>query len=147
MSITEHEAAQLSPTELLSAGLLSQAVAQLVEIAEFLRDDRASFDIDDLRKVVWPVAGSDPKYANIEFNRNYRGVAVFNESTTNDLRVGFAADAASPVNGNQVFTVSVRSWITIPILTSHVSVGGTDGVAGAVVIGLKHAPTIGGGKF
>ena len=75
----------------------------------------------------------------------YGAVSVFNLDSTNDAYVGFAAGTGK--SGSAPLIVSPRAWVTIPVLTSHVSIGGSGGTAGVLLLAhLKAQPTA-GGKF
>lgn len=129
--------------EVLLAGLLVQIHGALDRLVEAAVDDRLSFDLNSLWKLSWT---ANPGYADQELERLYRGVAVFNLDAVADLTVGFAAGAGKAGATNASFVISPRGYIVVPLLTSHVSVGGP-GAAGAIVTGLDHAPVIAGGRF
>lgn len=137
MTAIEHETHE---TTHVGIGLLQQVADDLADLVAYLRDDRLSFDVDAIYTPFWNANG----FADVELGELYRGVAIFNLSGVNDVQVGFAAGTGTPAA--RAFTVSARGYLTLPILTSHVSVGSIGG-GPAVIIGLKHAPPIGGGRF
>lgn len=121
-------------------GVLEQIADDLAEGLAFLRDDVGTFDADAVNPLAW-AAGT---FADLELGRLYRGVTIFNLDAANDVFVGFAAGQGTAAKS--AFVISARGYLTLPIVVSHISVGGA-GVGKAVVIGWRHAPLIDGGKF
>jgi hypothetical protein len=134
VSTTSHE------TTHVGLGLLGQIHDDLAELVAYLRDDRLSFDVDQVYSLNW-AAGA---FADQELSRLYRGIAIFNLDAVNDLQVGFAAGKGSVAKRD--FVISPRGYLTLPFLTAHVSVGGV-GAGPAVVVALEHAPPVAGGRF
>ena len=137
MTETIHETRDLTHVGL---GLIGTIASDLEQLVAYLKDDRLTFDADAINSLTWAANAC----ADLELGRLYRGVTVFNLDGTNDIYVGFAAGLGK--SGKSQFTISPRGYLTLPILTGHVSVGGA-GTGTAVVIGWQHAPAIGGGKF
>src|SRR4051812_34062298 len=98
MSETAHE------TTHVGLGLLGQIHDDVAALVAFLRDDRLSFDADQVYSLIWP-AGA---FADQELSRLYRGIAVFNLDAVNDLQVGFAAGKGTVAKRD--FVVSPRGY-------------------------------------